>query len=346
MREIERWFEENKRDFPWREEKTPYRVWISEVMLQQTRASVVIPYFLRWMDLFPDVNTLYMAKIEDVIKTWEGLGYYSRARNLHLAAKQIVEEFDGKIPDTREDLMRIRGFGPYTVGAILSFAFQKRAAAVDGNVLRVMSRYFAIEENVSKGPIRKRIEEKTEEFLDPQIPWVTSEALIELGATVCIRNPKCEICPLEKNCLAKRLGIAASLPIKNSEKAVQNLTRHVFVVVCEGSVLVKKGVLGKVMADLYEFPFLEVTNPLTRAQMMNEAEKMFGKPAAFVSKLTECSHTFTRYKARLLPFVVSVSDCHAVDACEWVQISQISSLPFSSGHRKIVAEVEKIYLYR
>lgn len=320
---LEKWFEENQRNFPWREQRTPYRVWISEVMLQQTRASVVVPYFLRWMEIFPNVKALYMASIEEVIKAWEGLGLYSRARNLHKASAVIVEEFGGEIPNTKEALLSIHGFGPYTAGAILSFAFQKRAVAVDGNVMRVISRYFCIEEDISKSATRKKIEEKTEELLCSTSPWTTSEALIELGATICTPKPKCEACPLQEKCLGKQ--IAAYLPIKKQEKPIEHLFRQVHVIECNGFVLVKKGLKGKVMQDLYEFPYIE--GPKVKMKHFP------GKKA-----LPPCSHTFTKYKAHLFPFLIQQK---RKTPGTWVEISQLSNLPFSSGHRKILTDLLK-----
>lgn len=331
---LEKWFEENQRDFPWRINRTPYRVWISEVMLQQTRASVVIPYFLRWMELFPDVKSLYMASLDQVIKAWEGLGYYSRARNLHSAAREIVEKFGGEIPSSEESLLSIRGFGPYTVGAIRSFAFQQRAAAVDGNVLRVIARYFCIEEDISKNATRLKIAEKAEELLDPQIPWVTAEALIELGATICGVKPRCEICPLQEKCRSFHLGRAEYLPLKKKEKTATLLLRPVFIVKSEGFVLVKKGEKGKVMADLYEFPYIEASS---MKNVVAKANKMF-KGLEFLGKLTPCSHTFTKYKAQLFPYLFK-ADHQFPSAFEWVEISRLKELPFSSGHRKILTQL-------
>lgn len=331
---LEKWFDENKRDFPWRENRTPYRVWISEVMLQQTRASAVIPYFLRFLELFPDVKALYMAPIERVIKAWEGLGYYSRARNLSLAAREIVEKFGGNIPQTKEELLSIRGFGPYTAGAVLNFAFQKKALAIDGNVIRVITRYFCIEENISKSSTRKTIEKKTEQILDSGISWKISEALIELGATVCTQTPRCAICPLNQSCLGLKNGKAESLPIKNEKPKTIELFRHVFVIVCDDSVLVKKGEKGVVMEDLYEFPFRETGGNFLENKI------------SFVQKLSEASHTFTRYKAHLFPRLFTAKEKLAVDHCEWVPIRHLSTLPFSSGHKKIVSQIEKIYSHR
>src|ERR1700722_10190653 len=172
------WFVREKRDLPWRENPSPYAVWISEVMLQQTQASVVIPYFERWMARFPTVAVLAEASQGEVIKMWEGLGYYSRVRHLHQAAKDLMYRYAGDLPRTREGLEGIKGIGPYTRGAILSFAFHQKAAAVDGNVLRVLARYFAIEEEIEKA--KKSITELTESILPEEEPWIVMEGLIEL----------------------------------------------------------------------------------------------------------------------------------------------------------------------
>ncbi len=344
MGPLETWFLESKRDFPWRKERTPYRVWISEVMLQQTRASVVIPYFLRWMELFPDVKALYTAPMDLVMKTWEGLGYYRRARNLKEAASQIVERFGGEIPENKQDLMSIHGFGPYTVGAVLSFAFQKRSPAVDGNVIRVISRYFCIEEDVSKFRVRKKIEEKADLLLDEKIPWVSAEALIELGATICLPKPACEVCPLSKSCLGKQRGVAENLPLKKEAVAIESLFRIVFVVEKDGLIALKKGELGKVMEGLYEFPYLETpSKDFLRKTVLEKADDLFS-PVLFVQKLSSCVHSFTRYKAHLFPYLFKADSMN--ESYEWVPIDRLSCLPFSSGHRKILAEVEKIYAHR
>lgn len=330
MKELHDWFLENRREFPWRVDPTPYKVWISEVMLQQTRASVVIPYFEKWMRLFPDVASLAEAPLEKVIKTWEGLGYYSRARNLHQGAKEILERFGGEIPSRKEELETIRGLGPYTVGAILSFGFKKRAAAVDGNVTRVLARFFSIEENVCKQAVKRKIFEGAESVLDQEAPWVTAEALIELGATICTPKPRCEICPLEKRCLGKER--AELLPIKNEEKKTTLLKRIVIWLEAGGKVLVKKGEKGKVMADLYEFPYFEVEE-IWPEKKVREA---FGMEVKRIEKLPRVAHTFTRYKAELYPFRLYAEREKKVDGYEWVERERLRELPFSSGHRRIL----------
>lgn len=344
---LESWFKEHRRDFPWRHNPTPYRVWISEVMLQQTRASVVISYFLRWMEKFPNVKALYRAPKEEVIKAWEGLGYYSRARAIHEAASQIVEEFGGEIPDTEEALSRLKGFGPYTVGAVLSFAFHKKSPAVDGNVLRVISRLFFIEEDITLKQTRKRVEEKVSTLLDPKTPWVTMEALIELGALVCTPKPRCAICPLQKECQGRALGKESVLPNKPTREKSIPLFRAVFVIEWRGKVLLRKEGLGKIMADLYEFPYLEMKQKkLSFLEIRRGVNQLVGVDGVLLHRLAPCTHTFTKYKSHLSPVWVQIEAQETPSGYEWVSISDIKTLPFSSGHRKIGIEIEKIHLHR
>lgn len=338
MKALHDWFFKNKRDFPWREDPTPYKVWISEVMLQQTRASVVIPYFERWMGLFPDVKTLAATSLAQVIKAWEGLGYYTRARNLHQGALQIVERFGGQIPNTREELSSIRGLGPYTVGAILSFGFNQRAVAIDGNVTRVLSRYFAIEERVDKQAVKKKLVEKAEGLLDLQKPWVTAEALIELGASVCTPKPRCEECPLNEGCLALKQNKVEALPIKKSEPETIVLRRLVVVIEAAGAILLKQGEEGRVMAGLYELPYFEMGSERWGfRQAVAQVKRMLGIEGQVIGKLPEVAHTFTRYKAHLSPLHLQTSVQKQVPGYEWIPISSLATIPFSAGHRKIIA---------
>lgn len=303
-------------------------------MLQQTRASVVVPYFNRWMERFPDVETLAASPLEAVIKAWEGLGYYSRVRNLHAAARQVVSEFGGKIPCTKEALSQLKGLGPYTIGALLSFGFHQRAAAVDGNVLRVLSRYYSVEENICRPNVRQRIEQMAEKLLDEKMPWITAEALIELGASICVApRPRCEGCPLQAGCLGMKNGKASYLPIKNQPAETIPLHRVVAVVVAEKKVLLKKGEAGRLMADLYEFPYCDKNDKLPWNLEMHESKEL--KPAV---------HTFTRYKAHLYPRLFRPSRCwDAIGYC-WISLEELQNLPFSSGHKKIMRELCESYI--
>ena len=326
------WFEKNKRDFPWRDDPTPYGVWVSEVMLQQTRASVVIPYFELWMETFPDIVSLAGAPIEQVIKLWEGLGYYSRARNLHSGAQQIVRDYGGKVPSTKEELLKIRGLGPYTVAAILSFGFKKRAAAVDGNVLRVITRYAWIDEDIQKVATKRKVTEFVESFLDLEEPWVTSEALIELGATICTPVPRCDDCPIQEGCKAFARDQVDALPIKSGTQKIEKIIRGVAIVESEGFILVRENGIGKIMADLCEFPYFEGKKTLFGIQ---KELSSLGLKVELIQPLESVKHTFTRFSATLYPFFFKALFRKEIEGHVWLSIEQLKQRPFSSGHRKI-----------
>jgi A/G-specific adenine glycosylase len=329
---LHEWFEETNRPFPWRENTTPYRVWISEVMLQQTRASVVIPYFERWMELFPDIHVLARASLEEVIKAWEGLGYYGRARHLHEGARQIVHEFNGIIPSKRQQLEQIKGLGPYMVNAILSFAFHQRAAAVDGNVSRVLARHFLVEDDIARRATKKNIQSLADEVLDVKKPWVTVEALIELGATLCQSKPLCAFCPLNSSCLASRENRTEEFPVKSKEQPITILNRSVAVIEENQAVLLKKGAPGKVMADLYEFPYFEgLDRPLAQ-----HIQGLWGFNTTFIRSLPFVRHCFTRYQAHLFPIHLRAQERKLIADLEWVHLDKIDQLPFSSGHRRVL----------
>lgn len=329
---LHKWFKESCRSFPWRENPTPYRVWISEVMLQQTRASVVIPYFERWMELFPDPAVLARAPLETVIKAWEGLGYYGRARYLHEGARQIVSQYSGKIPRNREQLEKIKGLGPYMVNAILSFAFHERAAPVDGNVLRVLTRHFLIEDDICRLATKKKIQVLSDELLDNKKPWLTAEALIELGATLCLPKPLCDFCPIQSTCRALKENRAEQFPVKSKEQPVTTLTRSVAVIEESDAVLLRKGAPGKVMADLYEFPYFEGLD----CPLAQHISSLWNLQTVFVRSLPFVQHSFTRYQAQLFPIHLRAIERKPIKDFEWVSLDKLSQLPFSAGHRRIL----------
>lgn len=340
IKSLAAWFTENQRSLPWRENPSPYAVWVSEIMLQQTRVAVVIPYFLRWMERFPTIEALAAASIDDVLKEWEGLGYYSRARNLHAGAKYVVETFGGRVPSDAEELRKIKGLGSYTVGAIRSFAFKQRAAAVDGNVVRVISRFFCVESDIGKSGTLKQIEAHTLELLPENESWVVSEALIELGATLCGKKPQCTECPLKTGCRAYRLGKAEELPVKTKKETTQELYRGVAVVECRGHLLLRKGEAGRVMADLYEFPYFALKQLGFSAEACLKAiSKAFGIRGKVVCEMEVVRHSFTRYKATLMPYHVIVDAMIDVPGYRWVAQEEVKKLPFSSGHKKILLQI-------
>ncbi len=334
LRPLKKWFLEERRDFPWRSDPTPYSVWVSEIMLQQTRASVVIPYFERWMDALPSIGALAGADIDQVIKLWEGLGYYSRARNLHAGAQQVVREFDGELPSNAEQLATIKGIGPYTVGAILSFAFHQRAAALDGNVLRVVTRLTNCDRDIATPKVVTDLRSETLWLLPRGKPWVAMEALIELGATLCSRrSPKCLECPMRHQCESYASGSQENLPVKSKKVKITRIERTVFLAGADHHILIRKVPAGEIMAGLYEFPYVEggMENPLSTFA------NTFGVEALCATPIASVSHTFTRYRATLHPHLLQVSVPQKVTGYEWIPLTQLPDLPFSSGHAKLRA---------
>lgn len=366
------WFLENKREFPWRdkpywissgqdaakiamleeastlgryEKPSPYEVWVSEVMLQQTQAATVVPYFLRWMEKFPDVASLAKAPVEEVVKMWEGLGYYARARRLHAGAQQVILEFGGDIPDTEESLMRICGIGPYTCGAILSFAFHKKAAAVDGNVGRVLSRYRGIGKPLSQPAAQKMLRKETMDLLPDERAWEVMEGLIELGATLCRpKSPLCHHCPLQESCWALKHDEVARLPIKEKRASMTPLFRAVFVLIHKGCIALQQGTEGSIMEGLYEFPYVDLPEKVAFVDHSRWQPKEWSVEKQTWEVLPAVTHTFTRFKATLFPALTTLGDHQKpLEPYQWIPFARIATLPFSSGHRKILlhSDVQK-----
>ncbi len=325
-----RWFQQNKRDFPWRDNLSPYRVWISEVMLQQTQTTVVVPYFQKWMKRFPTVSALAKSDIAEIIKLWEGLGYYQRARNLHAGAKQVMQEFGGIIPTTLEELEKIKGLGPYTVSAILAFAYGEKVAAVDGNVKRVLSRLFLISDDISRTSTIKEITSRAD-LLVKESPFPITEALIELGAMVCQKKAHCEMCPIQTHCLAYSYDKQNDLPYKPQKIKYIDLKRAVYLLEKDGKFLLKYNRHG-LMKNLYEFPYIAFTKspePLAYLQELNTTGQL-------KQKLPLVKQSFTKYRVTLEPFHLICEGCDTPDNFSWVSKEKLAEHPFSSGHKKIL----------
>ncbi|WP_235946405.1 A/G-specific adenine glycosylase [Saccharibacillus alkalitolerans] len=258
-RELLIWYDRSKRDLPWRRHRDPYFIWVSEIMLQQTRVDTVIPYFNRFIERFPTIRDLAEAPQEDVVKMWEGLGYYSRARNLQAAAQQIVELHGGQMPSEREHVFALKGVGPYTAGAILSIAFNRPEPAVDGNVLRVLSRYFLIEDDIAKPKTRIMMEKMIPELIPEGRASDFNQALMELGALICTpKSPHCLICPVMEHCRGRIEGRERDLPVKTKAKKPRPEQR--LAVLLEGSgeragrVLVRRRPNTGLLAGMWELP--------------------------------------------------------------------------------------------
>ena len=342
---LKAWFKKEKRDLPWRQTQDPYAIWISEIMLQQTQVSVVVPYFLHWMEKFPTPFHLATAPLDEVIKAWEGLGYYSRARHLHEAAKVLVEQFEGKLPAEEDKLKNIKGLGPYTVGAILSFAFHQKKAALDGNVMRVLTRYFNIEDDIAKPSTVKRLREIAQEILPDEEPWIVNEAWIELGATICQRKAKCPLCPLKSSCMAYREHNVDQLPFKSKKTKIERLYRTVAVIQCEDTYLVKRGEKGAIMSDLYEFPYFDVPQEETSPEKLeSQLQVTYGLQLTQKAILPEEKHGFTRYQVQLYPVLFTCTHRKNVEGGNWLSVDSLQKLAFSSGHRRIFQQILQHYV--
>lgn len=254
-----KWFEKSKRDLPFRRTKDPYFIWISEIMAQQTQIDTLIPFYNRFIENFPNVFSLAAASEDAVIKAWEGLGYYSRARNLHRAAKLIVSDYEGIMPHRFDELIKLPGIGPYTGGAIASIAFNERISAVDGNVLRVISRYCNSFDDISDAKTKKRMTQWIETIL-PQASGDFNEGLMELGAMICTpQSPKCLICPIRSGCQSHAAGTTAQLPVKKKKQKQVTKQMEVGIVIQNGEVLFVRRPKSGLLSGMWSFPITETT---------------------------------------------------------------------------------------
>lgn len=255
---LQNWYAQYKRSLPWRETKDPYVVWISEIILQQTRVNQGIDYFLRFVEKFPDIKSLAEAPEDDVLKIWQGLGYYSRARNLHSAAKQIMEKFDEVFPVSYSDILSLTGVGEYTAAAVASIIYNLPYAVVDGNVFRVLSRLFAIEVPIDSTSGKNLFSETAQSILDEQHPGNHNQAIMELGALVCTpKQPKCTECPLQTVCLAFEKGNVLDFPVKKGKTIQKERFFIYFHIEQNGYTYIKKRDNSDVWKNLYEFPLIE-----------------------------------------------------------------------------------------
>ncbi len=300
------WYDKDHRLLPWRMNKDPYRIWVSEIMLQQTRVEAVKPYYSRFMERFPDIEKLSKAEDEVLLKYWEGLGYYSRVRNLKKAAIMVMEEYDGQMPDTWKELQKLPGIGSYTAGAIASIAFDKRVPAVDGNVLRILSRLRMDGEFVTNPALKKRVEMELLEIM-PTRAGDFNQALMELGATVCIPNgeAKCEICPWNTFCLAKMHGCVAEYPRKEKKKKRQIENKTVLVLKNGDNVAIHKRPNKGLLAGLYELPMLE--GHLQETDVIVRLKEM-GFDSIRIEKLPDSVHIFSHKEWHMIGYAVRVDE--------------------------------------
>lgn len=349
VRPLLEWYAGSARDLPWRSEQSPYRTWISEVMLQQTQVDTVLPYFERWMARFPNVAALAAATEQDVLSLWEGLGYYSRARNLHRAAQLVTQDYGGRLPETQEGLESLPGIGPYTAAAIASIAFGQDAATVDGNIRRVFSRVFNLTEPLRSAAGEKRIWELAEAHLPPGRAGDYNQALMDLGATICTpQAPVCERCPIAADCQAYQLGVEEERPVRAPRKKVPRLTVTAAVIRREELVLLAKRPAGGLLGGLWEFPggTLEQTDPDLPACLTREIQEELGAAIRVGAPFGTYRHAYTHFKIELHAFLCTLADGQepqpiGCDALAWVQLQDLGEYPMGKVDRRIANRLAK-----
>ena len=299
------WFDENKRKLPWREQPTPYHVFVSEIMLQQTRVETVKPYYERFLKMLPDVHALSAAKEETLLKLWEGLGYYNRVRNMQKAALQVVEEYDGRIPDSYNELLKLKGIGPYTAGAIASIAYGKQEPAVDGNVLRVLMRFFSDESDIAKQSVKDSVSRMLREWMPQERCGDFNQALMELGAVVCLPNgvPLCEECPLVQLCLARKQGKVDCLPVKSGKIARKIEKKTILIIRDDEKTAVCKRSGKGLLAGMYEFPNAE--GYLSPDEALSYVKEKGFAPLR-ITEIEPSKHIFSHKEWHMKAYVIKV----------------------------------------
>ncbi len=332
-----KWYKKHARDLPWRKTKDPYKIWISEVMLQQTTVSAVIPYYENWIKIFPNVESVARAPLQKVLKVWQGLGYYTRAKNIHASSQVICKEFNGQIPSDPEVLRKFPGFGPYTIGAVLSIAFNQRRPVIDANVRRVVMRLQAI-----KGFADPSQDTKVLGFLDKIMPNkemnLFNQALMELGALVCRnREPRCLVCPVKEFCQAYQKGIQELIP---TPKRTIIKEVHVAIAVIEknGKFFIQKRPSNGLFADLWEFPGGKIEKGESPQEaLQREIKEELGVRIQSSRPLMNVQHYYTQFRANLKVFACSVNPLPKSDAShKWVPHRNFTDYPMPSGSAKIV----------
>ena len=309
------WFDQHgRKHLPWQQDKTPYRVWVSEIMLQQTQVNTVIPYYERFMQQFPDLTTLAKADSDSVLHAWAGLGYYSRARNLHRAAQMVRQDFAGKFPDTLEGLQALPGIGRSTAGAILSIAFEQRATIMDGNVKRVLARYLGITDPVNEKTVENKLWEIATDFTPKKRSADYTQAIMDLGATLCTRSkPDCARCPLIKTCRAYADDMTALLPVKKATRAIPTRTATFLILQNGTHIYLQKRPPHGIWGGLWSLP--EISGTPDNKQIRSFCQSSMHSDATKLTKLAPFRHTFSHYHLDIHPVLIAITPPAKVMEC-------------------------------
>jgi A/G-specific adenine glycosylase len=343
--QLQHWFEREQRPMPWRQQPSPYSTWISEMMLQQTQVVTVIPYFARFMAKFPTIADLAQADLQEVLKVWEGLGYYSRARFLHKTAKILFEIYDSQLPESYEECLKLPGIGPYCAAAIVSIAYEKPVPVVDGNVLRVFTRFWGIYDDITQPKVRGILFEKLKPYCAQIKPSVFNQGIMELGALICTpTNPRCDSCPISSECFAFNAKKTADLPVKTKKAKVPHHDIAVAIVRRLDMILIAKRKEGQMLAGLWEFPGGKVEPNETIEQALHrELNEEVNITVRINYKRLLVKHAFSHFKISL-----HVYDCKYLsgdvkalssDEIKWVCLDELQNYPFPTANKKIIEDL-------
>ena len=329
------WYDENKRDLPWRHTNDPYAVFVSETMLQQTRVDTVIAYYENFMQRFPDVFSLAAAPEIDVLNAWKGLGYYSRARNLHRAAKKVAEQMNGRFPDTLEGWLALPGAGDYIAGAVMSIAMGEPCAAVDGNVLRVIARIDGLLTDISTPAARREVKARVQGMMPPGRTSEFTQALMELGALVCKpKSPGCDGCPVASHCTAYKQGTVERIPVKTPKKPPRNVNVCVAAVVSGEYLLMERRPKGALLAGMWGLPAAEMREFAAPETLLSERYALWLPPGKLIG---HARHTFTHQRWEMDVYHYKVDKPISVaDGLEWVKLEEISGKPVPKAFARVL----------
>lgn len=338
------WFQMNKRELPWRTKYSPYEIWISEIMLQQTQVKTVLPYYLRWMERFEDVRSVAAASDDELLRYWEGLGYYSRVGNLHKTAKILVDKFDGNFPREYSQILNLPGIGPYTAGAIMSLAFNENLPIIDGNIQRLFARLFNVSTPVKGTENQKFMWEKAAQLIPAGEARNFNQGLMELGALVCTpKNPICRECPLIEFCESFKFNVVNQRPVPSERKKIKQIEAAVGVLVEKGRIFIQKRPENGLMARLWEFPGgkLEAEERPEDALVREFLEEL-GLHVSCLDKITTIRHAYTDFRVTLHAFSCRLlKPCHkpllrAASEARWVTREQLDEFAFPAANRRLI----------
>lgn len=347
-----KWFKKNQRDLPWRRTYDPYQVWVSEIMLQQTQVKTVLPYFERWMKSLPTIESVAQADEGKILKLWEGLGYYSRARNLQKAAQIIVEEHGGKFPESHNDILKLPGIGPYTAGAIASIAFNQEKPIVDGNIIRLIARLKNDARNTRDPKVLKEYWQIAQEWIPKKEARNFNQAMMEFGALICTpKNPECSDCPLKSHCKALKRGTVDRLPNRGPAQEKVDIQVAIAIIQKSNKIFIQKREKTGLMGGLWEFPGGKLKPKETPAKALHrEIEEELGITLKNVQPFQNIKHAYTNHRVDLHCFLADYDrgrlQCKSAIDHQWIPLDELEKFAFPAANGRLIKSLKKLHRLR